>query len=293
MPDPTPPLHVTLSPLLAAAAPPEHPSASAPGVGAETPPGDAIGQRSQRIVGGSSSTEEGAGGSGVEASEERAIRAHVWDPSRPMPDPTPPLQVTLPPLLAAAAPPEHPSASARGMEPDTRAVGASWQTDQRIVGGSSSAEEGAGGSGVEGSEAVPLLTGSAGQLAPGLRRRQGRGGSGADEAKANPGGPDVKSPETELVIVGSNLTTADASCLATHHLQGTDGAPYVTVNLFYRPDTKLMDVHVNNMMKPDGSKDDVNTAYLATSVFKKDKAALEPALKDIAAWHAANRKKDN
>jgi len=63
------------------------------------------------------------------------------------------------------------------VEPVTPPGDAGGQSGLRIGGRSSSTEEGAGGSGVEGSEAVPLLGSSAGQLAPGLRRRQGHGGS--------------------------------------------------------------------------------------------------------------------
>ncbi|PRW56203.1 hypothetical protein C2E21_5121 [Chlorella sorokiniana] len=110
--------------------------------------------------------------------EERAIWAHQRDRSLPMPDPTPPLQVTLPLEHAAAAPSEQPSSTPRGEEPDTPPGDASGQRGQRIGGGSSSTEEGGSGSAMEGSEAVPLLGASAGQLAPGLRRRQGHGGFG-------------------------------------------------------------------------------------------------------------------
>lgn len=49
---------------------------------------------------------------------------------------------------AAAAPPEQPSATARGMEPDATPRDASGQRGQQIGGGGSSTEEGAGGSGV-------------------------------------------------------------------------------------------------------------------------------------------------
>ncbi|PRW60863.1 activating transcription factor 7-interacting 1 [Chlorella sorokiniana] len=95
-----------------------------------------------------------------------------------MPDPTPPLQMTLPLEHAATAPSEQPSATARGEEPQTPPGDASGQRGQRIGGGSSSTEEGAGGSGMGDSEAVPLLGDSTGQLAPGLRRRQAHDGSG-------------------------------------------------------------------------------------------------------------------
>lgn len=94
--------------------------------------------------------------------------------SLPMPDPTPPLCLTLPPALEAAAMPTQ--ASACTAAPGTPMGGASPQRGQR--GGSSSSEEGAHAGGVveRSSEVVPLLGAGAERLAaPGLRRRQGYG----------------------------------------------------------------------------------------------------------------------
>lgn len=80
-------------------------------------------------------------------------------------------------LAAAAVPPAQPSAPA--CKPDTPTGGASRQRGLRGAGGSSSSEEaaaaGGAGGGAAGSEAAPLLAASAGQLAAGLRRRQGHG----------------------------------------------------------------------------------------------------------------------
>ncbi|PRW57958.1 hypothetical protein C2E21_3459 [Chlorella sorokiniana] len=78
-------------------------------------------------------------------SEVTAIKAHLADPSQPMPDPTPPLRVTLPSLHAtsAAPPPAQPSSSACGVQPDTPAADASLQQGLLRGGDSSSSEEAA------------------------------------------------------------------------------------------------------------------------------------------------------
>lgn len=108
--------------------------------------------------------------------EERALRAHLADPSQPMPNPTPRLHVVLPPPRATAVPPLQPSVPAHGEEPLTPQGDASQQGALRRRGASSSREQAAAAGALEGSEAEPLLAASAGQAASKMRRRQGHGG---------------------------------------------------------------------------------------------------------------------
>ena len=77
-----------------------------------------------------------------------------------------PLNALIPPAIpdchaAIAAPPSQPSAPTHGVEPATPPGGGSWLGAWRRAGTSSSSEEAAAGGGVEGSLAVPLLSGSA------------------------------------------------------------------------------------------------------------------------------------
>jgi hypothetical protein len=102
-------------------------------------------------------------------SELTAIRTHLADPSQPMPEPTPPLQVMLPSPHATAGPSVQLPTSANGVQPDTLEEDSSSSSSS-----SRSSEEAAAPGAVE---ALPLLlpAASAGQLPPGLRQRSGRG----------------------------------------------------------------------------------------------------------------------
>ena len=89
----------------------------------------------------------------------------------------PPLLRLLPP--ADTPPSAPPSAHASGEEPSTPAATASSQSDPSGGSGSGSSETEPLAGGEERLESAPLLGAGPGQLAPGLRRRQGREGADA------------------------------------------------------------------------------------------------------------------